>query len=76
MTISRTAGHRVNQRNRGFDKRYIAILAVVAVVAVAGIAYAVWPNSSSYTPMAGADHAGSLVLNDSGSQLVATAAAR
>jgi hypothetical protein len=43
---------------------------VVAVVAVAGIAYAVWPSSPSYTPMAGADHAGSLVLNDSGSQLV------
>ena len=70
MTISRTAGHRVNQRNRGFDKRYIAILAAVAVVAVAGIAYAVWPTSPSLTPMAGADHAGSLVLNDSGSQLV------
>lgn len=70
MTISRTAGHRVNQRNRGFDKRYIAILAVVAVAAVAGIAYAVWPSSPGYTPMAGADHAGSLVLNDSGSQLV------
>ena len=72
MTASGVSSHRVTepQPRRRFDKRYLYVAIVLAVAVVAGVVYAVWPSSSSSeSPLAGSQHAGSLVLNATGSEL-------
>jgi hypothetical protein len=72
MTASGVSSHRVTdpQPRRRFDKRFLYVAIVLAVVVVAGVVYAVWPSpSSSESPLAGAQHAGSLVLNATGSEV-------
>lgn len=73
MTTSGVSSHRLNARRprRRPAKRYLFVSAVLAIAVVAGIAYAIWPASPGYTPVAGASHAGSLVANDTGSQMAA-----
>jgi hypothetical protein len=72
MTTSRVSSHRPTQRRRPFDNRYFILIAVVVVVVIAGVVYAVRPKpaASVAPPVAGASHAGSLVLNATGSELV------
>ena len=72
MTTSRVSSHRPTQRRRRFDNRYFILIAVVVVVVIAGVVYAVRPKpaASVALPVAGASHAGSLVLNATGSELV------
>jgi hypothetical protein len=72
MTTSRVSSHRPTQRRRRFDNRYFILIAVVVVVVIAGVVYAVRPKAAASVapPAAGASHAGSLVLNATGSELV------
>ena len=73
MTISGVSSHRLNKPQRRFDKRLLLVLTALVVAAAAAVVYVIWPTSAptsaGLTPEAGAGHAGSLVLNDTGSQL-------
>ena len=73
MAISGVSRHQVNERRPPrSSRRYLFVLVALAVIVVAGVAYAVWPSSSvtsSVKPAVAAQNAGSLVLNDTGSQL-------
>jgi hypothetical protein len=71
MTISGVSRHRQNARpKRTFDKRYLFALIALVVVAVAGVVYAVWPAAANVGPAAAVGrYAGSLELNETGSQL-------
>jgi hypothetical protein len=69
MAFSGVSSHRLDRRQRRFDKRLLLVLTALALAMAAGVVYVIWPASPSSTPAAGASHAGSLVLNDTGSQL-------
>jgi hypothetical protein len=71
MTISGVSRHRVAEPRRRFDRRYLYALVALVVVVVAGAVYALRPSPApSAVPLVATQHAGSLVLNETGSQLV------
>lgn len=69
MTISGVSSHRLDKRQRRFDKRLLIVLTALAVAIAAGVAYVVWPSSPSIAPGAYKSHVGSLVLNATGAEL-------